>query len=193
MKTGMKILVALALVAGMAGVSQAALVTMTSNPGSGPGGTDVYDFVLTMIPADGLFTNANIVVSMDGLVIQDPDQWTLTGGKDGIPIDTWVCTPGNYKQNRPMTVVTNTYDPFADTPPVSDLDWSFFDTFTGDDSVYVNPTTIARMVMSPGAVGAGVVLVITTEGHEYFEFDIPEPATLCLLGLGAVALIRRKR
>ena len=196
MRTGMKILVALALVAGIAGVSQAATVDMTITPGAGPGGEDVCNFVMTLAPADGDFLNAEIVVTMDAATIQDPVPMTTAGGT-AMGNDTWVSTPYDQLYGTGTSVIYDAYNPMPpvfDTPPQTVMDWDFYDTYSGDDHT-LGSITIARVLVSPGATGTAQMTVwsIGNMGGEVSNHVIPEPATLVLLGLGAVAMLRRKR
>ncbi len=199
MKTTMKIAVVMVLVGAMAGLASASVVvTMNKAVVTGPGGEDVYDFTLTFAPADGEFTNAKLVVTMDAATIRDPLTSTVRGGT-AKPVDTWVNTVVDSAYDMGTTVIFNTYKPLfpnLQTPPVIKLDWDFYDSVNGDNST-LTPSRIGRVLVDAGAVGTAMVRVWTTSNPGVpveFNFDIPEPATMCLLGLGGIGvLIRRRR
>ena len=188
-----------ALVVALAGVSDAAIVSMDVTPNGGGAGIDQYDFWLDLVPADGDFLNARLTVAMQSACIQDPDQDNTTGGTGGVPVDTWVSTVFDYAGGSGASIIFNAYDPVfpppVDPTPVALLDWSFYDTYAGDDHNYT-PALISRVLIDAGCVGVGDMLVFTeaTAGvGENFRFDIPEPATLALLGVGLVGMVLRRR
>ncbi len=117
-------------------------------------------------------TGGLTIYEFDGLVETTGGtdiKWTLTGWHQTI-------LAGDIVGNQLVVVPAGTYRPFVGDPPVNnvevfdgDLDCEVLAyTFTGDASGIGSGSTF------------GVVLV-------------PEPATIALLGIGALSLLRRKR
>jgi len=74
------------------------------------------------------------------------------------------------------------------------LYWNGDHTASGDDKIatYI----AANQILGPGGAGAGDVHYELVTGGEYDGYTkvyIPEPATVAILGLGSIALLRRRR
>ncbi|MDY7011787.1 MAG: hypothetical protein SVV80_13700, partial [Planctomycetota bacterium] len=182
-RTTLKILAALVFVGVTVCPANAEIVVdMVKTAGAGPGGEDVYDFFLNYGAADGEFTNARLVVDMETAGIRDPDQGNTTGGMGGLPMDTWVSTVFDHAGGSGSSIIFNDYDPVfpprVDTPPVALLDWSFFDTYSGDTSEYA-PAQIARVLIDPDTIGQAAVSIWTTTSYRamptVFYFGINGP------------------
>jgi len=96
-------------------------------------------------------------------------KWTITGWHQTI-------LAGDIVGNELVVVPTGTYRPFVGDPDVNDVE-----VFDGDLDTEVLGYTFTG---AAGDIGSGSVLGVHL---------VPEPATMSLLALGALALVRRKR
>jgi hypothetical protein len=171
-----------------------------------------------------LIVNATLGSLFDPARLQDDRQQNnATEANNAGSVDTWANTvmsaaakdDGGFAAS--ITPNGTSYIPAgaSPAPPFTFLDWSVFDTNTNDDNnlndfpasgggpfAVVAPYHIARILATDGAAGAGTVQfqafdtqssgVATTFN---FQYGIPEPATLSLLGLafvGCFGYIRRR-
>ncbi len=185
----------------LAGVPALALANITTSlvPNSGstiPAGYKSYDLKIT---SDTDWTNQRLDLTLtQGSIYQDG----FGGDTQPNPLffsiapslqwDTFFTTPGGF----PNTAGTGTAPGFAGTNTITSttLGVSWFDSVTNAPGTY----TVARLTLSDNAVGAysGNGFDAQSGGTgTYFSgnINVPEPASLAVLGLGAVALMARKR
>jgi hypothetical protein len=179
----------LALVLAMAGAANAAIVTCVN---SAP---NQYDIILQMQAGDGDYLGHGIDASAN--LLADPNQPVAEGGVAQAAGDTWVNTVGSSLGMGPATITYNVYNPGGFSPdaqPMPRLWWDVFDTLQGDNVGNVpGPVILVRLMTTPGAVGTADLTLGMDAGTTQHHFDIPEPATMSLLALGGLALIRRRR
>jgi len=128
--------------------------------------SDNEDYVFNISLAGGL-----TIYEFDGLAetVGGSDiKWTITGWHQTI-------LAGDIVGNELVVVPTGTYRPFLGDPPVNNVE-----IFDGNLDTEVLGYTFTG---TAGDIGSGDTLGVTL---------VPEPATVCLLGLGGL-LIRRKR
>jgi len=161
---------------------------------------DQYDFYLTL-EVDEEFGMIHLIADMQGQEgIYDPDQSTFVGGAYG-GVDTWVNTAWSYRYDwlDDVSILFKEYTPAppseADTQPVALLDWVWNNNEKGDSAAQ-EPDLIARLLVGQGVYGT-VELVTTMsvipEDKDKFVFEIPEPASLLLLGTGLAGLLAYSR
>ena len=129
--------------------------------------SDNDDYVFNINLAGGLtiYEYADLVETVGGSNIK----WTLTGWHQTI-------LAGDIVGNELVVVPTTTYRPFVGDPPVNDVE-----IFSGQLAEEIIAYTFTG---AAGDIGSGSVLGVQ---------NVPEPATLCLLGLGGLGLLRRRK
>ena len=161
-----------------AGVAGA--VTTTSYTTQPMAGGIAYDITLS---SNVDWTNSRITVSLTSGAMIDPHafQFHFTGMNDN---DTWVDAAA--ASDLATSVITNTLE------GNEKLDWSWYDTTNDGAKTWL----AARMIVTSDAVG-GIHLMNFDAGApgiaQEADIDIPEPATLALLGLGACLPLCRRR
>jgi len=129
--------------------------------------SDNDDYVFNINLAGGL-----TIYEYDGMAetVGGTDiKWTITGWHQTI-------LAGDIIGNELVVVPTGTYRPFIGDPPVNNVE-----IFDGDLNTEVLGYTFTGVA---GDIGSGSVLGVQ---------NVPEPTTMCLLGLGGLMLRRRRK
>ncbi len=126
---------------------------------------ECYVFNINIAGGLTLYEYADLVETVGGSNIK----WTLTAWHQTI-------LAGDIVGNELVVVPTGTYRPFIADPPVNDCE-----VFDGQLDTEVLGYTFTG---AAGDIGSGDTLGVTL---------VPEPATMALLGLGGLAVIRRRR
>jgi hypothetical protein len=211
-----KAIFAVTAVLAVAASSQAALLVTKSESDqirtqtTGAGTYNAVDFSFTMSDnAD--FLNYRLIMTADNgaLAIQDPAKAQRDRQSDSInqgntagSVDTYMNTVASFagkdSDGNTASFVFNTYNPGSANPPLNMIDWSVFDTATGDDNSVTNadgttftaPYQLARVLTTPGTKGTWSVQVFDSANITGQTFTgtwgIPEPASVSLLGLAMV-------
>ena len=190
----MRTLISFAVVLAMVGVADAAIVTLVN---SAP---NQYDVMLQLQTGDGDYLGHEITVTMDVGQVSDPTQATYVGMAAQPAGDLWVNTVATSFGVGSASVTFNTYNPVGsglppvpDPQPTSNLYWTVFDTFTGDDVVAAPSPIIIARIPTVGSHGWADVLLGVDGGTTTTRLEIPEPATMGLLAIGGLGVLLRKR
>ena len=129
------------------------VVTMSTTPNIGGSGYEAIDFYYAS-SAGAEFTNYRLNLETTGGYIYDPLRSELqnTGGNS---IDTYMNTVGSYLGISDAIHIQNTYKPTApaaNSSPISRIDWSVFDTLSGDSNAidgYARPVSHGSSARQP--------------------------------------------
>jgi len=86
---------------------------------------------------------------------------------------------------------TNIYDLDLDATPLTNS--PLLATNGGKEGLYLTGMTFKDFTLTGSVTFSGFTSDASTEAFIGWDQAIPEPATICLLGLGALSLLRRKR
>jgi len=210
-----KAIFAVTAVLAVAASSQAALLVTTSESDvvrtqtTGAGTYHAVDFNFTMSDNADFLNYRLVMTSNGGAFIQDPakaqrdrQSGSTSNGNTAGDVDTFMNTVASYAgkdtDGNTASFVFNSYSPTANNPPVALIDWSVFDTFTGDknsitnseNTVFTAPFKLARVLASVGSAGTWSVQLFDSNnitGQTFSgQWGVPEPASVSLLGLAMV-------
>jgi len=167
----------------------------------------ILDVFYTPVDNVAEFTQIQVALQCDtGLCILDPNKaQTSAPGFPITEVDTLLNTVGSLFSAGPASHVFLDYNPIgfgSDDPPRNSLDWTAFDTLTGDNaSLNQLPWHLGRFLYDTN-VGGGTFSIQgfdNIDGDDVTQiqgiFGIPEPTTMVLSGLALVGLaaFRRRR
>lgn len=208
-------LATLALLVAAVSANAAPIVTMTRTANIGGGAFDSLDFFFTSTPGAEFLNYRLDVQSTNGNNLQDPSK-TGTSDEGGDAVDTWMNTVYSLNGFGNASYNFNQYKPVglgSGTPPVARIDWSVFDSGSGDGNtidagggdIRNAPWHLARVLISPNTVGTATFtgfdsLTLDQAGGAIgtafaFPIGIPEPTTFTLVGLalaGGLGFLRRR-
>ncbi len=162
-------------------------------------GVDAYSVIADGDGEDWLITALRIEFS-EGSLYNDPEYdfdrpmpaiWEFPGlGLERLRWDTWVGIPGDDTHIGPLPIIEFGGSGTSFTGQVFQSGWANTDTSN------TGPTLIGNISTTSGARGTWQMLVSFSGEEGFIEssgvWPVPEPGTLALLGLGSLALIRRR-
>jgi len=185
----MRKIIAIALVVIMASFAQAADPTLVANDGVDVGGGLTGYTISGVADTDSFFVLTDVVFTADpgttfelhfGGAIQDEATVLGTGGD--------------------LSLVSYYFDEFSEVAPGNTAFAATSLTLNSVSMIGGNPLSSnisALYIVADGNFSWAGDISVAPEGGQGSTYqvagEVPEPATLTLLGLGAVALIRRKR
>jgi len=180
----------------------------TTDPAlAGLGAGGYVDIFYTPSADPSEYLNNDLIVSASVGGILDPIRGNTGGQSDATTsaVDTWAQTVFELFVANSSSYIFTTYDPVGSFPtfvgdplPVTELNWSIFDTNAGDTDVLA-PYHLARVLYTAGGGGTIDFLVFDTDtvvgGGELFStvYGIPEPTTMALGCLGLLGMFVRRR
>ena len=159
------------------------------------GGTSVYTYTLNPTQS-GWFPDRPVLADPGDTIAQQTQMtwtWTPTADQKNVEYDGWAGTEPDFE-------FFEWYDSGA--PGFSDLFHNVdYGTFTGQGDFWIvyNKGITTTDLISAWTLDSGTDVIngnvdATALSEDFAEYDVvPEPASLSLLAVGAVALLRRKR
>lgn len=158
-------------------------------------GTSVYTYTL-LDPQSGWFSDRPVLADPGDPIAQQTQMtwtWASTADQKEVEYSGWNGTGPDFAFSESWN---------SGAPGFSDLSYDVdYGTFTGDGDFYIvyqnsiTPTDLVSgwsLDSGDDVINGNIVTAVLSEAYAEYSV-VPEPATLSLLAVGAVSLLRRKR